>query len=238
MRRGAIDVAQLLAKYGAKITKETITDEQRYVAAALRLDRAELQAIVQRHPEFLRSTAALFAAAEANRTDVIALLLGLGTPVDVHNDINEHALHSAAYHDAVDAAQLLIDRGAEIDPVEKNWGNTPLDAAIYGQHQRIIDLLGNYSRDVWSLTFIGRADRLRELFREKPERAHTTWEGVTPLHRLPGADDRALEIAKLFVDYGADVTGRNKQGLTPAEVAERRGLLRTADFLRHHSQSS
>jgi len=231
IRRGALDVAVLLAKFGAKVTGDTITDEQRYVAAAMRLDRAELQRLVQRRPELLRATAALFAAAKADRPDVLAMLLDLGTPVDVHNDINEHALHMAAYHDAVNAAQLLVDRGAEIDPVEKNWSNTPLDAAIYGQHTRMIDLLGNYSRDVWSLTFIGRVDRLRELFRETPERALTSWEGITPVHRLPGADDRALEIAKLFVDYGATVTGRNKQGLSAADVAERRGLSRTAEFL-------
>jgi ankyrin repeat protein len=231
IRRGALDVADRLAKYGAKVTGDTISDEQRYVAAAMRLDRAELRALAQRRPELLHSTAALFAAAQGDRPDVIALLLDLGTAVDVHNDINEHALHMAAYQDAVNAAQVLVDRGAEIDPVEKNWGNTPLAAAIYGQHQRVIDLLGNDSRDVWSLTFIGRVDRLRELFREKPERAHTSWEGITPVHRLPGDDDRALEIAKLFVEYGADVTGRNKHGLTAAEVAERRGLLRTAELL-------
>lgn len=138
----------------------------------------------------------------------------------------------AAYHDAANAAQLLIDRGAEIDPVEKNWSNTPLDAAIYGQHQRVIDLLGRYSRDVWSLTFIGQVDRLRALFREQPERARVAWEGMSPLHRLPGDDIRALEIAKLFVEHGADTTGTNQQGLTAAEVAERRGLVRTATFLR------
>jgi uncharacterized protein len=231
IRRGARDVAEVLAKYGAKVTGDTISDEQRYVAAAMRLDRAEVQTIAQHHPEFLQTTAALFAAAEADRTDVIAMLLDLGTPVDVHNDINEHALHMAAYHDAVNAARLLIDRGAEIDPVEQNWGNTPVGAAIYGQHQRVIDLLGNYSRDVWSLTFIGRVDRLRELFREKPDRAHASWEGITPVHRLPGDDECALEIAKLFIEYGADVRGKNKQGLTATEVAERRGLLRTAEFL-------
>jgi ankyrin repeat protein len=231
IRRGALDVAELLAKYGAKVTEDTISDEQRFVAAAMRLDRAEVEAMAQRRPELLQSPAALFAAAQADRPDVIAMLLDLGTPVDVHNDVNEHALHMAAYHDAVNAAQLLIDRGAEIDPVEKNWGNTPLDAAIYGQHQRAIDLLGDHSLDVWSLTFIGKTDRLRALFREKPERAHVSWEGITPVHRLPGDDDRALAIAKLFFEYGADATGRNKQGLTAAEVAVRRGLIRTAEFL-------
>jgi ankyrin repeat protein len=232
IRRGSLDVADVLAAHGATIADHTLSDEQRYVALAMLPDREELRTFVHRRPELLNSTDALFRAAEADRTDVIALLLDLGTPVNVHNHINEHALHMAAYNDAVNAAQLLIDRGSEVDPVESNWNNTPLDAAIYGQHDRMIALLGRYSRDVWSLTFIGQIDRLRELFREKPERAKATWEGMTPLTRLPGDDDRALEVAKLFVEFGAETNVRHQQGLTAAEIAERRGLTRTAEFLR------
>ena len=58
-------------------------------------------------------------------------------------------------------AALLIERGAEIDPVETNWDNTPLDFAVYQQKPRMIELLSRVSRDVWNLTFTGNVERLR-----------------------------------------------------------------------------
>lgn len=93
IQRGAFDVADLLARFGAPATERSLTDEQRYVAAAMLLDGDAASAMLARHPELRQSPAALFAAAKADRTDIIELLLDLGTPVNVHNDANERALH-------------------------------------------------------------------------------------------------------------------------------------------------
>jgi ankyrin repeat protein len=138
----------------------------------------------------------------------------------------------AAYANATRAIQLLIDRGADIDPVEKNWGNTPIDAAIYSQAHEAIDILGRYTRDVWCLTFTGRIDRLRELFREDPKRAKASYEGWTLLMRLPGDDERAAQVAELLLVNGADITSRTSQGLSALDIAEKRGLVRAAALLR------
>ncbi|HEY7394594.1 MAG TPA: ankyrin repeat domain-containing protein, partial [Gemmatimonadaceae bacterium] len=86
VRRGHLGVASLLARYGAKAGKEPIDDEERFVAAALRGDGAELERLAIAHPELLRSTRALFAAAEKDRADVVAMLLDLGTSVDVQDN--------------------------------------------------------------------------------------------------------------------------------------------------------
>src|SRR5207302_2005906 len=83
----------------------------------------------------------------------------------------QRALHVAGYHDALGVAELLLARGAEIDPVEASWGNTPLAAAAWAQHQRMIDLFARDSRDVWELTYAGKLDRLRDVLAAEPERA-------------------------------------------------------------------
>ena len=63
----------------------------------------------------------------------------------------------------------MIARGAEIDPVESNWSNTPLGAAVYSQHQEMIDLLSRYSHDIWELTYAGKIERLRDVLAEDPD---------------------------------------------------------------------
>ena len=126
------------------------------------------------------------AAATRNRADVVALLLDLGVSPDVENNEKERAAAPRRpTPNALDVARLLIARGAEIDPVESNWNNTPLGAAVYSQHQEMIDLLSRYSRDIWELTYAGKIERLRERIGEDPERAHVSGGGHTPLMWLP-----------------------------------------------------
>src|SRR5262249_3419803 len=156
IRRGHLNVAAVLERFGATTTSHPTNDEPTYVAAALRGDRAELERLVKVHPEYRRSTAAIFTAARLDRADAVALLLDLGTPIEVEDEQRQRPLHIAGYHDATRVAQLLIDRGAEIDPRETSWSNTPLDGAIWGQHTKFVELLGRYSSDVWSLVFIGQ----------------------------------------------------------------------------------
>ena len=104
---------------------------------------------LQEHPEYLRSTPTMFAAARRDRADVVALLLDLGMSVDVEDDQGTRALHEAAYTDAAGVTALLIERGAAVDPRETRYGNTPLGHAVYGRRQRTIDLLARVSRDVF-----------------------------------------------------------------------------------------
>ena len=49
---------------------------------------------------------------------------------------------------------------------------------------------------------------------------------------LPDDEARAIEVAELLVRYGADPTIRNKEGLTAADCAEKRGLYEVAELLR------
>jgi ankyrin repeat protein len=233
VRNGANGVAALLLRYGATPAPFTVSNEEKLKNAAFALDRERVREIVEEHPELLRSTRVIFEAVRADRDDVVAFLLDLGVPIEVEDKQRTRPLHEAAYHNATKAATLLIARGAEIDPVELRWSNTPLDFAVYTRHQPMIDLLAPLSRDVGNLVFVGKVERLRELLAEDPALARMKWsDGSTPLMWLPDDEERATEIVRLFRANGADFGARDSNGLTAADHAARRGMEEVARLLR------
>jgi ankyrin repeat protein len=232
MRRGETEIAELLVQYGAARSAVPRSDEDDFIDACLRMDREAVQAQIARHPEFLKSPNALFAAVRRDRADVVALLLDLGTPIDVMDDRRQQAMHEAGSYNAVRSAELLIARGAQIDPRELHWGALPIGFAIYGRHQEMIELLRRHTRDPWNLAFTGNVDRLREVLAADPALAHVAHpDGGTPLMRLPEDEVKAREIVELFLSYGADVSRRNKEGRTAADLARERGMSDIADRL-------
>ncbi len=231
LRLGHVEMAELLARHGAERHPVVLDDEERFTAACLRLDREEAGEILGRHPEYVASPAALFAAAKTDRAAAAAFILDLGTPLEVEDANKQRALHVAAAHDAVHVAELLLARGAEVDPYEMAYSSTPLGFAIYHEHTRTVELLRHHSRDVWSLVPLGDVERLREVLSQEPRLATVSWQ-TTPLFWLPDDEDKALEIAKIFLDHGADPDFRStKDGTTAAEVARRRGMIEVAALL-------
>lgn len=136
---------------------------------------------------------------------------------------------------AVTIARMLLERGAAIDPVDTEWGNTPLGAAVYAQRPRMIELLGRVSRDIWELAYTGNVERLRELFRGEPDLAKVARGGHTPLMWLPPDDEQlAIDVATLLMSHGADATLKNNDGETAGDRARRVGMYRLADLLDGH----
>jgi ankyrin repeat protein len=237
LRQGLTEMADLLARFGAIPSAPVAPEgEKAFTAACFRMDREETQAILATRPEYLRSPTAMFAAARQDRTDVVAFLLDLGMSVEIEDEHKQRPLHEAASHNSLRVAALLIERGAEIDPVESNWGATPLGFAIYGQKTQMIELLGRFSRDVWELTNSGRVERLRELLSEEPDLAKIAGKNAMPLMWLPDDEGRAIEIVDLLLAHGADPTIKDKEGMTAADYAEKRGMYDAAALLRLKSE--
>ncbi|HEY8062971.1 MAG TPA: ankyrin repeat domain-containing protein, partial [Gemmatimonadales bacterium] len=233
VRRGCTEIADLLVQRGAPRVTVALASVEVFSAAVFRLDREAAQSELSRHPELVRDARPMLEAARRDRVDAIELLLELGVSPDVENKQKERPLHAAAYANALRAAELLIAHGAEIDPVEENWNNTPLASASYGQHQSMIDLLGRYSRDVWQLVCSGRMDRVRELLVENPELAKLAGGGHTLLMWLPPQDEAlALELARLLLEHGAHASVRNNEGQTAADRAASHGMFDVAALLR------
>jgi ankyrin repeat protein len=233
MHAGQLEIAELLVRYGARRVTVAPTPQQSLIDAALRLDRSRVDALVRDHPELLSSPEPLFRAAEENRADVIHLLIDAGFSPDVADDKNTRALNHVAWTDAVDAARALVERGAEIDPVEENYGGTPFGNASHFLHRKVMDFLAPLTKDVWNLTYNGYIDRLREVLAEDPTRARVDWDTWSPLLWLPPHDEAlALETVKLFVQHGADPHRRDSNGVAPVDRADALGMTRVAAYLR------
>ena len=230
--KGLGDIAELLRQFGARAEPAELTNEELFGAACLS-DPERARELLRRHPEFLRSAKAMALAIERDRVDAVRFLLDAGMSPDIPDpeNGNQRPLHVAAFRDAPRSAQLLIERGAEIDARETTHDATPIGFASYGQKARMIDLLSAVSTNVWVLTLEGKADRLRDVLRAEPNRARAHERGWTPLMWLPADEPRALEIATLLLEHGADSRSRNGDGDTAADIARRRALDSVADLL-------
>jgi ankyrin repeat protein len=65
----------------------------------------------------------------------------------------------------------------------------------------------------------------------EPRLATLTGDGDPPLMYLPGDETRARAIAELFLAHGADPSLKNRDGMTAADLARKRGLDEAADLL-------
>lgn len=227
---GREDVVDLLVSYGA--TQPELTDEEKFLAATAAGKFDAMRQLIQAHPEFLKQPSAMFAVIGLHRADIAAALLDLGMSPNIGDEKNFRALHYTTHCGAAQIAQLLIERGAEIDPCELRYGGTPLTHALYQGRADMVQLLVPHSRNFRGLCFAGSVLRLRELLTEQPTLANREERpGELPLFLLPDDDEKAVAIAELLLSCGADPTVRNSSGQTPAEAARRRGLDAAAALL-------
>ncbi len=231
MLHGHSEMAGLLKRHGAADTPPP--DDVAFGIACRDLDRAEIRRLAALHPEYLREADVLLVAAQTNRRDLVELLLDLGMDVDVMDRGETRALNVAAGNGAIEVMQLLIERGADIDRPTTRYGG-PLGFASQFHQQAAIALLVPRSRDVHNLVWLGRKERLRELFAAEPGLVNLVHyrAGFTPLFRLPPEEPHALEMARFLLDHGADPSFRDKDGDTAADAARKRGFASVDELLR------
>ena len=231
MVQGFTELADLLVAHGAERT--TLTGEEAFCAAATRLDRSALERLLREDPRVGRSPSALFVAAGQNRVEMATLLLDLGVSPDVRSHTNMRPLHVAASAGAVDVAALLIARGAEIDPIETQYGSTPIGEADWHRRPATLALLAKHSRAMFPLVHSGQVARVRQLLAEDPSLATLVRERDrhTLLMVLPDDEEVSMELAELLLASGADPSPRNADGLTVREAALRRGFVDLSDLI-------
>ena len=138
-----------------------------------------------------------FDAAALGRTEELqALLDDDPSLLEAVSDDGFTPLHLAAFFGQVKAVELLLNRGAECDPVSANPMKVhPINSAAAGAHEVVVHLLLDHGADA-DATMAG---------------------GYRPLHAVSHADRPAM--VRLLLDRGADPNARTDDGQTPADVA-------------------
>jgi ankyrin repeat protein len=137
------------------------------------------------------------------RLETARMLLSHGATIDALQ------LYGAATYGDAALAELLIDRGAQLD--DRTGGETPLHSAIAENHIDVAELL------------IGRGANVN--VRNTSAR--------TPLHFLASLSD-VEKLAELMISHHAEINPRDKNGMTPLAFAVNNGRVHVAEALRRH----
>jgi uncharacterized protein len=87
-------------------------------------------------------------AADSANTELVALLLKAGADPESPNADGETALHLVARAGNIEAAKLLLKAGAKVDPVESFGGQTPLMWAVARRHPAMVEFLASKGANV------------------------------------------------------------------------------------------
>lgn len=230
MLDGRGDLVRLLVDNGASPAE--LSGQDAFTAAIARDDESEARRLLSGNPEFLLNPAPLFVAIRQGKPEIAALALRLGVSPNAQTRDSVRALHEAAGSDAIGIVALLVEAGAEIDPIEQRYGSTPLGWARHQGASAAQIYLASRSSDVEALCQAAEIERLEALFAEEPALANTlARSGEPPLFCLPDDDTSACDLVDFLLTAGADPAVRNGEGLTPAQVARKRGLLDAAALL-------
>jgi len=227
---GHAAMADLLLHHGAKAAP--LDGPAAFQAACFQRDRDAATRLARQHPQCLRDPSPMLIATRQGRADVVALLLELGMDVDIADATQQRGLHNAIAGDSIDVVKLLVAHGADIDRPTTQYGGA-MGFAAHFERRDIAAFLAPLSRDVFNLTCLGMAGRLRELFAQEPQLANAVAPraGITPLFCLPNDETAAVAITKLLLAHGADPNFVNKVGITAQQDARRRGLIDAADLM-------
>ena len=169
---------------------------------------------------------ALSNVAEEGPTEVLAVMLDHGVPVDLRDHIQRTALFQAVWARRLDAVRLLLERGADVNAVDRD-GWTPLDQAVLQfevEHREIALVLVRAG---------ARGEALRRLLAEAVKHAHVelVHEVVSVLLR-DGDDGSALEAVLAGAAEARPPDGRTLLSLVltrgvrlPADPDRLRGIM-------------
>jgi ankyrin repeat protein len=172
-------------------------------------DRDRANALVAADP-----TLAIFAAALFGDTlEIEKLLAANRSLVTAVSPDGWFPLHLAAHFGHVEAARLLLNRGAQVNTSSTNASrNMALHAAAAGRAPAVAKLLIDAGADV-----------------------NARQGGFTPLHSVAQGGD--VEFARLLAEAGADVNVRAENQQRPLDLALANGRQAMVDFLESHGAS-
>jgi ankyrin repeat protein len=162
-----------------------------------------------------------------NRTTVARWLIEHGAQINAFApglDLQCSALHRAAWRGHREMAELLIERGANLQLEDGEFGGTPLGWAVHAGHREMLDLLCRHLElDIFDAVQFDQPARVEALLASEPSLANAVnpHQGARPLHWLHARLRHGRRITELLLDAGAQINAINTQGETPVAHLER-----------------
>jgi cytohesin len=178
------------------------------------------------------NSSAIATAARTGNAEVVSLLLAKGADPNSRDNLLSTPLHEAA-NKAV--AQLLVDKGAEVNVVDQA-NKSPMFRAVQAGKKDVAEFFEakGATHDAYTLTALGRADALRKYLATAalPEVKKVNWHAPLHLAAIFGQ----VGTARVLVERGADVNATENEGplhsdVTPLHLAARNGHKEMVAFL-------
>ena len=149
-------------------------------------------------------------------------------------------LYFACLNENTKAVELLIAKGAKINPIS-DLGNTPIHYATNAEIAGLlIDNGANIhfkNKDGYSPLHNavkgGHSDVAKLLIAKRAYISTTNYQGNSLLHEA--AITKQKEMIELLIAEGVNVNAKDRAGMTPAQLAEKSGHDDIADFLRTYN---
>ena len=153
-------------------------------------------------------------AALAANPVLIDRLLAAGADVESPNPDGQTALMVVAKTGQVDAARVLLKKGAKVNAVEKWRGQTALMWAVAQGHTAMVKELIANGADVNVRSIVNDWDRQ---VTGEPRAVYRPAGGLTPL--LFAAREGCVDCVDLLVNAGADINYADPEAITPLLMA-------------------
>ncbi len=128
-------------------------------------DGARLVELLDAHPGLIgaRGTNGNDLLGMAGSSELVRLLLERGADPNRGNDYGWTKLHQAGYSNRPELARLLLDAGGRLDLSARGDGGTPLIAALFWGHRKVVPLLGTEPGNLRVAAGLGLPGLIREL---------------------------------------------------------------------------
>jgi ankyrin repeat protein len=200
-KTGSLEAIKLLLARGARVNQTTLRGDTALHIAVLYAVAQPRQMITEKDPKIHNKS-----------LQVIRLLLENGANMNASSSFVSTPLHLAISSDRNDLCRLLLESGPGRSRPDANTpdtrGNTPLQRIVEGENVQLAK---------WVLNAGGNVNV------KKPEN------GRMPLHTatLTGNTD----MAKVLLEHGAEVNGKETNGTTPLQIAATHRLYEIAKLL-------
>lgn len=159
-----------------------------------------------------RGRTPVMAATHGNRVATVKALIQAGADINLRDNMRDNPFLYSGAEGLLDILKLTIAAGADPELTNRYGGTALIPAAQRGHVENVREILLHTKVDINHINKLGWTALLEAI-------VHTDG-GV-----------KHQQVVQLLVDYGADVTIPDKEGVTPLQHAQKKNFAEIVDIL-------